>query len=210
MVFFHGCSGLGNHHDWWASWLKDEGYVALVVDSLGLRHIQNICGPQGRLTLSVSDRLGDVFGALAYLWSLPFVDRERIGMMGWSHGGSTVLRASATQEQPPDGGFRVAVAFYPGCPSDLSSDSIPVLLLVGELDDWTPAVPCVHFAQRLQQAGATVQWTVYPEAYHAFDVPRPSRVYFGHYLNYSPRAASDVQARVRTFLAQHLGAGTHP
>jgi dienelactone hydrolase len=209
MVLLHGCSGLSGHCDWWASWFEDEGYVALVVDSCGPRYIQNICGPQGRLTLSVSDRVGDAFGALVYMRSLPFVDRERIGVIGWSHGGSTALRTSATGVQPLDGGFRIAVALYPGCPSDLSTDNIPVLLLLGESDDWTPAAPCVAFAQRVQQAGGMVQWIVYPGAHHGFDVRRRSRVSFGHYLNYSPQAASDAQSRVHAFLTQYLGVGAH-
>jgi dienelactone hydrolase len=210
MVLLHGCSGLSEHYERWASWLTEEGYAALVVDSFFARHISNICGPQGRMTLSVSDRVWDALGALAYLQSLPLVDRDRIGVIGWSHGGSTALRASATRLQPPGGGFRVAVAFYPGCSGNLASDSIPVLLLLGEVDDWSPAAPCVELAQQVQRAGVSVQWMVYPEAYHAFDVPRPGRMYVGHYLQYSPQAAGDAQARVRAFLAQHLGAGVHP
>jgi dienelactone hydrolase len=54
-----------------------------------------------------------------------------------------------------------------------------------------------------------IEWTVYPGASHGFNVPRPSRVYLGHYLNYSPEVASDVEARIRALLAQHLGAGGH-
>jgi dienelactone hydrolase len=157
------------------------------------------------MTLGVSDRVWDAFGALAYLRSLPFVDPDRIGVMGWSHGGSTALRASAKRLQPPGGGFQMAVAFYPWCSGDLSSDTIPVLLLLGKSDDWTPAVPCVENATRVQQAGAAVLWIVYPGAYHGFDVPRPGRMYFGHYLDYNPWAARDAEARVRTFLAQYLG-----
>jgi dienelactone hydrolase len=204
LVLLHGCSGLGENALRWASWLKDEGYVALVVDSFLPRHISNICGPQGWLTLGVSERVWDAFGALAYLRSLPFVERDRIGVIGWSHGGMTALRAGTKLLQPSDGGFRVAVAFYPGCSGNLSNDTIPVLLLLGELDDWTPAEPCVQIAKHLHQEGATVLWTVYPKAYHAFDVQRPSRVYLGHYLDYNPWAANDAEERLRSFLAQHL------
>jgi dienelactone hydrolase len=205
MVLLHGCSGLSEHHIRWASWFRDEGYVALVVDSFAPRRIDNICAPQGWMTLGIGDRVWDAFGALAYLRTLPFVDRDRIGVIGWSHGGSTALRASAKLLQLPGGGFQVAVAFYPGCPGNLSSDSIPVLMLLGELDDWTPAVPCVDSAKRVRQEGATGLWTVYPGAYHGFDVPRRGRMYFDHYLNYSPQAARDAEARIRAFLAQHLG-----
>jgi len=80
-----------------------------------------------------------------------------------------------------------------------------VLMLLGELDDWTPAVPCVDSAKRVQQEGATVLWTVYPGAYHGFDVPRRGRMYFDHYLDYSPQATRDAEARIRAFLAQQLG-----
>jgi dienelactone hydrolase len=204
LVLLHGCSGLGENALRWASWLKDEGYVALVVDSFYPRHISNICGPQGWMTLGVGDRVWDALGALTYLRSLPFVERDRIGVMGWSHGGATALRASGKRLQPPDGGFRVAVAFYPSCSGNLSNDSIPVLLLLGELDDWTPAEPCVEIAKRLSQEGAPVLWTVYPKAYHGFDVQRRGRVYLGHYLDYNPWATSDSEGRIRTFLAQYL------
>ena len=132
-----------------------------------------------------------------------------MGVIGWLYGGSTALQASAKPLQPSDGGFRVAVAFCPGCRGQVSSYSIPVLLLLGEADDWTPAAPWVELAQRMRQAGMIIEWTVYPGASHGFDVPRPSRVYLGHYLNYSPGAASDTEARVRALLAQHLGAGGH-
>lgn len=210
IVLLHGCSGMSDHHQWWAAWLQHEGYVALVVDSFFARHISNICGPQGWMTLGVSDRVWDTLGALAYLQSLPFAARDRIGVMGWSHGAATALRASAKRIQPPGGGFQGTVAFYPGCSGNLTSDSLPVLLLLGELDDWTPSAPCVDLAQQVQRAGVAVQWTVYPGAYHGFDVPRPGRMYMGHYLDYSPRAAGDAQARIRAFLAQHLGARPPP
>ena len=57
MVMFHGCSGLSDHYKRWASWLQDEGYVALVVDSFFARHINNVCGPQGRTTFSMNDQV---------------------------------------------------------------------------------------------------------------------------------------------------------
>jgi dienelactone hydrolase len=146
LLLLHGCSGLGENAFRWASWLKDEGYVALVVDSFSPRHISNICGPQGWMTLGISERVWDAFGALSYLRTLPFVERDRIGVMGWSRGGMTALRAGGKLLQPPDGGFRVAVAFYPACAGNLSKEGIPALLLLGELDDWTPAEPCVEIA----------------------------------------------------------------
>ena len=47
---------------------------------------------------------------------------------------------------------------------------MPLLLLAGEKDDWTPAAVCTALA--ISQTGAPITVKVYPGAYHAFDVPR--------------------------------------
>lgn len=202
MVLMHGCSGLRDADFRWASWLNAEGYVALVVDSFSLRGISNICGKYW--VLRSSERVWDAFGALAYLRSLPFVDGDRIGVIGWSNGGAAALRASATFLQPRAGGFRAAVAFYPSCRAYPPTGTIPLLLLLGELDDWTPAAPCVDASKRAHREGETVSWMVYPGAYHSFDRDRPAREYLGHHLEYRPEAARDAENRIRAFLAEHL------
>lgn len=202
VVLLHGCAGLGDRDFRWASWLNAEGYVTLVVDSFALRGISNVCGKDSEL--GHSERVWDAFGALAYLRSLPFVDGDRVGMIGWSHGGAAALRASAKLLQPRRGGFRAAVAFYPNCIVYPSTGTIPLLLLLGELDDWTPAAPCVDASKRARQEGGTVWWVVYPGAYHSFDREKPARVYLGHHLQYNPGAARDAEKRIRAFLAEHL------
>lgn len=150
----------------------------------------------------------DVFGALGYLRSLPFVDRERIGVMGWYYGAMAALVTTrqllAHVVQPRAGGFRAPVAFYPGCSSLAADTAIPVLLLLGQADDWTPPQRCVQVAEQLQQRGRTVVWKVYPGAYHAFDVVGPSRDVLGHQLEYDPTATADAIERVKDFLAEQL------
>ena len=52
--------------------------------------------------------------------------------------------------------FKAAVAFYPTCPAD-GTMTIPTLILIGELDDWTRAVGCTGMmkdAHRRGQPGA--------------------------------------------------------
>lgn len=206
MVLHHGCGGPGKNVFGWASWLRAEGYVALVVDSFSPRGVTNVCGRRG--VLRPGEVVLDALGALAYLRSLDVVDPDRIGVMGWSFGGRVTLLAGrellGKAAQPAAGGFRAAVAFYPSCSGGLADDTIPLLLLLAELDDWTPATPCVEAAKRARQQGRTVLWTVYPGAYHSFDVDARARVYLGHRLEYNRRADQDAENQLRAFLAQYV------
>lgn len=201
MVLLHNCAGV-EHVFAWASWLKGQGYVALAVDSLRPRGTTNVCG-RGR-NPSVRDVMWDAVGALAHLHSLQFVDPSRIGVIGWSYGAMATLQASTVRA--PGRGFRAAVAFYPHC-SYMSSDlMIPLLLLLGESDNWTPPALCVDTAKRLQQEGRPVLFTVYPGAHHGFDNPAHTggRQVLGYTLYYDRAATADSEKRVRDFLARHL------
>lgn len=51
----------------------------------------------------------------------------------------------------------------------------PLLILIGEDDDWTPAEPCRKLTEAAQQAGYPVAIKVYPEAHHSFDNNNPVR-----------------------------------
>jgi dienelactone hydrolase len=50
----------------------------------------------------------------------------------------------------------------------------PLLLLLGEADDWTPIAPCQALAARGD--GAPIEMHVYPGAYHGFDGRGPVRL----------------------------------
>ncbi|MFQ5914182.1 MAG: dienelactone hydrolase family protein [Nitrospinota bacterium] len=211
VVLLHGCGGLREYHTNWALWLKAEGYVSFLVDSFFTRGIDNVCSPSDFWKLSTGDRVWDAFGAVAYLRSLPFVNHNRIGVIGWSHGGMAALQAGSEGlgkvAQPGSGGFRAVVAFYPRCDGFLAADTIPLLLLLGELDDWTPSMPCVEGAKQLREDGRTVVWKVYPGAHHGFDnaaLGARTINYFGHTIRYDPSATLDAKNRLRAFLEQHL------
>ena len=54
---------------------------------------------------------------------------------------------------------------------------------------------------------ATIALTVYPGAYHAFDVAqlKPGTRFLAHWLEYSEPAARDADQKLRAFLAAKLG-----
>jgi dienelactone hydrolase len=192
VVMMHDCSGLGPRSSGapgrWASELVAHGYVVVLPDSFSTRGFPGgVCtdpSPE-RARVGPRQRMFDAYAALAYLRTLPFVDGARVGLMGGSHGGNTtlvsVVASKDTAGRAP--GFSAAVALYPGCKATLGNwhadltgvykPLAPLLILVGELDDWTPAEPCRRLADAAQKAGYPVAIKIYPGAYHSFDSGNP-------------------------------------
>jgi dienelactone hydrolase len=157
----------------------------------------------GRAEVSPFRRVRDAYATLAYIRTLPYVDGSRVGLMGGSHGGSTTLASMVAPESEKElraqdrrAGFAAAVALYPGCAARLGgwrvtrqagatgpiTDYIgvykpvaPLLILIGENDDWTPAEPCRKLAEVAKKAGYPVAIKVYPGAHHSFDSNNPVR-----------------------------------
>lgn len=175
IVVMHDCSGLGPRSSGapgrWASTLVARGYVIVMPDSFSTRGFADgVCtdASRGRLEVSPARRVQDAFDALGYAQRLPYIDPRRIGILGGSHGGTTTV---ATLGQGASG-FKAGVALYPRCSAaaQLYSPSAPLLILIGELDDWTPAQDCHRLA-----ADGRVTLKVYPGAHHSFDSDRPVR-----------------------------------
>lgn len=213
VVHLHGCNGLskafkeGADKGQWSEQLAAWGYVVLVVDSFTTRGIEQACTTAGKSTAA---RVGDAYGALAYLAAQPFVDPNRIALLGFSQGAITALSLVGAREyelfeNEADRKFKAAVAFYPTCPAD-GTMTVPTLILIGELDDWTRAVACTNMMASRTGAGSAVRLTVYPGAHHSFDVValQPGREMFGHRVEYNAAAAEAATEEVRQFLAEHL------
>jgi dienelactone hydrolase len=233
IVLMHGCGGLreksgriASRHADWAQRFHGLGYVVLHVDSFTPRGVQELCTVKNRPVNPGRERVRDAYGALVYLQSLPFVRADRVGLMGWSHGGSTVLstvaqKASGRPRTLDKGDFRAAVAFYPGCRTSLQSKTwttrIPLEILHGEKDDWTPIEACRALVERVRASGAPVELVTYPNAFHGFDTPNsPVRVRKDiattptgtATVGTDPQARADAITRVPEYFARHLDGGS--
>ena len=138
LVALHGCSGLFTKsgrfqkRDWdWARRLQSFGYVVLFPDSLTPRGKEQICTRKDiGGTMPFRERPRDAYGALRWLQSQPFVRKDRVGLLGWSNGGTTVLSAIDERSRARPVGiaddFRVAVAFIPaaGLPKKKSTGQL--------------------------------------------------------------------------------------
>jgi dienelactone hydrolase len=176
IVVLHDCSGLGANSSGaprrWARTLVERGYVVVTPDSFSTRGYPNgVCteGTRGRIDVSPKRRADDAIEALAYARTLPYVDPRRVGVMGGSHGGTTTLATVGRA----DAGFSAGIALYPRCASMSAAyqPETPLLILIGELDDWTPAADC----RRLASATPSIALKIYPGAHHSFDSPYPVR-----------------------------------
>ena len=163
--------------------------------------------------------------------------------MGGSHGGTTTLFTVAAPERQNEPlaqekrmGFGAAVALYPSCGVRIGgwspvrraggSGSIanyvgvykpvaPLLILIGEDDDWTPAEPCRKLVDAARQAGFPVSIKIYPGANHAFDSNFPVRydaarvnanspTGLGATTGGDPEAWDDSKREVKEFFQQYL------
>ena len=211
VVIMHGCSGVRPTDARWASQLTGLGYVTLILDSLGPRSVFDVC-KEPMWIASPNMRALDAHGALAYLQGLPFVDRTRIGVVGWSHGGNSALAAvnniGITARLPQR--FTAAIAFYPYCFGG-GDYKLPTLILLGEADEWGPLDQCQELKAQSPNGGASIELIAYPGAFHAFDVSELQRGLsveglYGrtYWLQYNKEAHEDAAERVKSFLAEHL------
>lgn len=210
VVLMHGCSGWhGSNITDWASWFVKRGFVALMIDSFGQRGVKGVCGSPTKAHPTPRTRAQDAQGARDYLSQLPSVDARRLVLMGFSHGGTTaVVAAGADMGRDASASvlrFAAVVALYPWCglgPGSFSEPVLPTLIVVGEKDDWTPAVLCLE----REKAYETLGVHVVPGATHSFDLfrwkgePVSSRNFRGHRLVPSRSATKEARKAVDEFL----------
>jgi dienelactone hydrolase len=189
LVLAHGCNGIGQTERAWADALRTWGYATFLVDSFAGRNLAEVCTDPW--PLAPLQRVPDLFGALRILAENPSIDARRIGLIGFSHGGIATLNAATTwasQTFAPKTGpsFRAYIAFYPYCNVSFPEQeriSGPLRIHIGELDDWTPAVPCERLTRHLIERGQDARITVYPGAHHSFDAIGAGRVLLPEAVN---------------------------
>ncbi|KML43079.1 DeoR faimly transcriptional regulator [Burkholderia cepacia] len=229
LVFLHGCSGMfaksgkiySRERDW-ASRFNAAGITVLEVDSFSPRNHGEMCAPAHFVGEIYRARPFDAYGALKYLQSLDTVQPDRIGVVGWSLGGGTLLNAirASSPARPallPDGDFRAAVAFYPAscnvkAQGAVWQSTVPLLVLIGEQDVWTPYAPCKTLFDSVAP-GTEATFHAYPGAYHDFDWPDmpvhampafTTKAGVVPIEGTEPVARADAQQRVVEYVSAHL------
>ena len=214
VVLLHSCSGNWRHIDErWGKRIASWGYAALSVDSFGPRGIKTTCRDS-----SISTDFGaDAYRALDFLAQQPPVDPARVAAVGFAMGGFFVLSSveRGIAEQASSNKFRAAVAFYPPCGGLKGDLTVPTLILIGERDDLNSAEECRNLVagrdgwgiSRQKDRAIPITLVVYPDAYHAFDVPGlkiPQEI-LGHHLEFNQSAADLAAVALHEFLDATIG-----
>ena len=218
VLMLHGCGGMltgagkpiARFRDYVPRVLA-QGYSVMLVDSFTLRGRREICTQAMRdRWIRVRDRAEDVRRALDWLAQASATQALGVTLLGWSNGGSTLLDALQIVGTRPN--LHRAVAFYPGCETALRNRygvPVPLLLMTGKEDDWTPASPCRAWAAGLPDR---VDYVEYEGAYHGFDSVSPLQLRKdvpggvnpgqGVTVGANPAAREDSQRRLFAFLGR--------
>jgi dienelactone hydrolase len=210
VLVMHSCSGITDNTRTWAGRLVSWGYAAVIVDSFGPRNTRSVCENVDSIPVDV--RGGDAHNAAIYLRTLPNVQADRIGIVGFSHGGGSTLWAAIDERIPVGRGgrpFQAAVAYYPWCSA--GTITLPyatdVLVLIGKDDTWTPADRCLKSVAARAGQAHPMTIKVYPGALHSFDLGTlPTLTSSGHMIGGNPEAAADSFAMTKAFLDARLKA----
>jgi carboxymethylenebutenolidase len=209
----YNASTLAQRYQMWGRFWREHGYVAVLVDGFGPRGYR-----RGFERFSYANRPSDLdevrvrpndaLGALRYLRSRDDVLTDRIGLQGWSNGGSATLATMADgfvepRDQFPND-FRAALAFYPGCglKGQFKASGYrayaPVRAFIGTADEEVSPTLCRVL---LRQAKGDIKIDFYDGATHGFDDPGRKRQHNAA----NAQASSDAMRRAAAFFATELG-----
>lgn len=224
VLIVHGSGGVDTRGEMHSRALNDVGFVTLEIDLWAAR---GWVGPSVGRPQGVLETLPDALAARDYLASVPGVDAQRIGIVGFSWGGVVTM---LTRNRPnletygPSPGFAACVAFYPICwlynvaPGYELDDLVaaPLLVLTGAADDYDEPDTCDLLRASLKPADQqNMEVVVYPDAAHAFNTSNPSIVVndpSSHsgaggevLMQAQPEARAAANAATTQFFIQHIG-----
>jgi dienelactone hydrolase len=153
--------------------LAQAGFAVLVPErrgygkSDGIPYSEDVRGSGPQMIARLQAESDDVLAAVAYLRTVPFVDGQRLGIMGWSFGGIVTIFATSRSDA-----FKVAVdqaggalswngsaALRSALTAAAGKTKIPVLVMDARNDATTQAAVAVDAA--LRRAGTPSKLIVY-------------------------------------------------
>jgi len=193
IVMFSTAGGWQDTPRHWRKRLNAWGYVTLEV------------GAENEFSnnLQSQNQVLDAIGALEYLQEVPYVDSNRVAVMGWDLGAETALWAidALGWAGKHKDRFVAAVAIYPPC--DLIAVGqffSPALIISAELDGLAKPSSCERLVKSVPSGLNVPMLKIIPGAYHWFDLPhQPATIYDVTY-EYNAKATEAAVNHVRSFL----------
>ena len=171
-----GSLGWADHHYEYLQMYREMGIATFELNSFKSRNITSTVGTQNEVTIAAI--ILDAYRAFEILAKHPNIDKDRISITGWSLGGGVTLFSAwlpINNAINKNIKFKSHLAFYPPCffePENIEFSDSPIHILIGELDNWTPAEPCEKFVRKLDN-NSNINLTIYEDSHHSFDKDAP-------------------------------------
>jgi len=205
VVILHACGGISQHvNAGWPSYLNSIGYAVLAVDTFGSRGYGRCPNP---LWSAQGLFVKDAYGALDYLAKQPFIDANRVAVIGFSIGANHINNALIPWRvrAPGERDFKAAIAFYGQCHAigPYPQGSIPLMEVIAQRDHYSEG--CAN----KETMNPRIEVHVIAGAYHAFDSAEYSGKTdpAGNQMFYSSAATKEAREYTRAFLERHLWSG---
>lgn len=187
VVFVHGSGGQSTKHLVWIEAFNQMGVATFQLDSFTPRGHSETVGKK-QLNVSTGSMILDAYLALKLLSEHPRIDKNKIGIMGGSKGGLVALNSAwkpirDSILQNSDLKFAFHIPVYPLCMDfeNLDFTDSPIVIMIGEKDDWTPVKHCKRLYNALRSAGYDIEIKIYPKAYHSFEADYSLQTIAGGY-----------------------------
>jgi carboxymethylenebutenolidase len=197
-------------HEWWglndwvkeqASKLADQGYVTLAIDlyrgkvATTPNEAHEFMGgvPQDRAKR-------DLEAAFNFLQSQPNVKKDRIGAIGWCMGGGYALQLALDEPKLAADVINYGVYDYASLAKDqaaIKKINAPIMGFFGAQDRGIPTDDLRKFWEQLKNLGKKADFSIYPDAGHAFENPNNKE-------GYRPKDAQDAWKKTVAFFAGTL------
>ena len=182
IIVFHTSGGLSNYEKIYARNLSEQGYVVLTVDYFGGTGTNTTDGYE-------------------YLISLPNVDPDKIGLVGFSRGGRAALWfASRLSLMDSEHQISGVVSYYIGnsiVPWIKGTKHPPILFLHGEEDQMVQPIEITNYCEIQRENGTICDYYIYEGVRHAFD-------HKSSYGGDNSFAADDARKRAMMFLNEYV------
>ncbi|MBS1849931.1 MAG: dienelactone hydrolase family protein [Acidobacteria bacterium] len=108
-----------------------------------------------------------LWDAVSFVENQPQVDKDRIGLLGFSLGAYLSLSASAIDTR-----VQAVVEFFGGLPKEMKlfmRRLCPTLILHGDADPTVPVQEAYHLQELLEKRGVPYEMQIYPGVGHGFE-----------------------------------------
>ncbi len=171
-----GSLGWREHHYEYMEMYQEIGFATFELNSFKSRNISSTVGSQIEVTTATI--ILDAYRAFEELSDHPNIDKNKVSITGWSLGGAVALFSGwkpIMKAISNDLKFASHLSFYPPCFFDLENTEFtdsPIHILIGELDNWTPAKACDYLVNKISE-NSNINLTIYPKSHHSFDSKDP-------------------------------------